>query len=1273
MKCSASPIAWFRYFLPGLLKAVAAVLFCVVGAIAQEPDKLKPFTPAFRDTTPKVLVLHSYHHGFTWSDNVSAGIRSAFEPFKDSVELRFEFMDTRRYSSPGYFEQLHAYLYAKYKTVRPDLIITSDDNALAYIIDRGQGLFKDIPVVFCSVSGYQPWMRQGRQITGLLESIDIASTLEKALELHPATQNVVVITDMTRTGRALRVKAEAVFKAYRDRVRFRYLDNLTVEELIRSVETLSTDTLIFLFNFNRDQSGRVLSHEQYLNILAEHSKVPIYSVWKYYLGHGIVGGKLTSGEAEGALAGIMALRILQGERATDIPLEKSPIRFMFDFVQLKRFDINVSAIPTDSLVINKPESVYQRYRHQIWGIILLIGVLIAAVIILLFNINQRRQVEKALRDSEKKFARAFMAVPDPILITRVEDGKIIDANEAFFTTTGRQRSEVIGKNAEEIGGWADPRDRQDFVQLLQETGEVNNMEANFRFGDGRTHPFLISARPIEVNGEDCIISVTRDIFDRKVAEQALQESEKRLRMVLDRAAVMIWAIDKNGIITFSEGSGLSALGLKAGEAVGRSLFDMYAKNEQAIADAQRALAGESFSTTVENAGLIFESTYVPIFDPDGQVEGAIGVALDVTERKKSQRALDESEQKFRNIVESSPMGMHLYKLEEDDRLIFMGANPAADTILGIDNKQFIGKTIEAAFPPLMHTEVPDQYRRICLLGDNWHTEQIDYEDNQIKGAYEVYAFQTTPGMMAAIFLDVTERKKAEDALREGEERFREMADHIREVFWLFDWVAQKVVYVSPAYENIWGRSVAALYERYEEWAESVHPDDREFAQTSFQQVLENGGGEPREYRIVRPDGSIRWISDRGFPIRDAAGNIVRITGIAEDITEKKLSIEERRGLQNQLIQAQKMEAVGTLAGGIAHDFNNLLMGIQGRTSLMLAEMDASNAHYDHLKGIETYVKSAVDLTRQLLGFARGGKYEVVPTSLNELIKGQNRMFGRTRKEISLHGKYAKDLWTVEVDQGQITQVLLNLYVNAWQAMPSGGEIFVQTRNVELGANDTQPFEMKPGRYVKISITDTGIGMDEPTRQRIFEPFFTTKNMGRGTGLGLASVYGIIKNHSGFITVSSEKGKGSTFNIFLPATAKAATGKISTLKSVMPGEGTVLLVDDEPMILEVGRQMIQRLGYNVIVAKSGESAIDMYRQKSGQIDLVILDMIMPKMDGGQTFDRLKELDPHVRVLLSSGYSINGKASEIIQRGCEGFIQKPFDLNDLSQKIKDVIGS
>jgi CheY-like chemotaxis protein len=335
-------------------------------------------------------------------------------------------------------------------------------------------------------------------------------------------------------------------------------------------------------------------------------------------------------------------------------------------------------------------------------------------------------------------------------------------------------------------------------------------------------------------------------------------------------------------------------------------------------------------------------------------------------------------------------------------------------------------------------------------------------------------------------------------------------------------------------------------------------------------------------------------------------------------------------------------------------------------------LDTDDPIYNKLKPAETYVQKCAELTKQLLGVARGGKYEVESADLNELIKKSSQMFGRTKKEITIYSNYKEGIWIVEIDQSQIEQVLLNLYVNAGHAMPNGGNLYIRTENVTINKKYIEPYGLKPGDYVKTSVTDTGIGMDKATQKRVFDPFFTTKEMGRGTGLGLASAYGIIKNHNGFFEVSSEIDKGTAFNFYLPISEKQVVEKDEKLYVVIKGTGGVLLVDDEEMILNGAREMLEVLGYSVDVAKSGKEAIEIYQTNIDKIDLVILDMIMPGMGGSEIYDTLKQINPYVKVLLSSGYSISESATEILKHGCEGFIQKPYDLTKLSQKLNETLG-
>ncbi|MCX5806416.1 MAG: response regulator [Proteobacteria bacterium] len=504
---------------------------------------------------------------------------------------------------------------------------------------------------------------------------------------------------------------------------------------------------------------------------------------------------------------------------------------------------------------------------------------------------------------------------------------------------------------------------------------------------------------------------------------------------------------------------------------------------------------------------------------------------------------------------------------------------------------------------------------------------------------------------------------SDERLRQTEESYRNFFENAVAGFAQID-PKGKCINVNKALAGIYGfESPEEMIKSFNIFGQDTYVNQED--QKSFIKILETQGVlKGYEIQKYRKDRSKIWLSMNMRSVRDDYGKTLYFECIEEDITEHKR-------LESQIIQSQKMEAVGTLAGGIAHDFNNLLMGIQGYTSLMLYSMEQNHIHYDKLKSIEDLVRSGADLTRQLLGFARSGKYEVKPVDLNEIIHKTCMMFRRTKKEITVHNKQARDIYTVEVDRGQMEQVMFNLFINAWQAMPAGGDLYIETKNISLDESYI-PYTVKPGEYVKISVTDTGPGMDEKTKERIFEPFFTTKEMGRGSGLGLASVYGIIKNHNGFINVYSEKGHGTTFSIYLPALVKE-TRRRKTPAQTIKGSETILIVDDEDTVISVCRELLETLDYKVITAYSGKDAVEIYRSKKDEIDLVILDMIMPDMGGGETFEIMKIINPDIKVILSSGYSLNSQAAGIMNQGCKTFIQKPFSIGELSKKVREVLDS
>jgi CheY-like chemotaxis protein len=364
-----------------------------------------------------------------------------------------------------------------------------------------------------------------------------------------------------------------------------------------------------------------------------------------------------------------------------------------------------------------------------------------------------------------------------------------------------------------------------------------------------------------------------------------------------------------------------------------------------------------------------------------------------------------------------------------------------------------------------------------------------------------------------------------------------------------------------------------------------------------------------------------------------------------------------------------MEAIGTLAGGVAHDFNNILAGILGGLSLLELDLGDRMQRQADIREMKSLVERGADLAKQLLGFGHRGKYDARPLDLAQVTRQTGTMFSRTRRDVTLQYDFAQDLKAVLMDHTQLEQILLNLFVNAGQAMPRGGRILLRAENVLLSKEQTEIQGAKPGPFVKLVVADTGAGMDAATQERIFEPFFTTKPAGQGSGLGLASVYGIVKNHGGMITVESAPGNGATFTIFLPSTDQPVEARRGSVPAPAPaGQGVILVVDDEEQLLRMGARMLEALGYEAMTACCGEEALEVVRKHKGRLTLVILDMTMPGMSGAATFDALRQIAPDLKVLLASGFSVEGQAQALLSRGANGFLQKPFDVSALAAKLK-----
>jgi two-component system cell cycle sensor histidine kinase/response regulator CckA len=646
---------------------------------------------------------------------------------------------------------------------------------------------------------------------------------------------------------------------------------------------------------------------------------------------------------------------------------------------------------------------------------------------------------------------------------------------------------------------------------------------------------------------------------------------------------------------------------------------------------------------------------------------------EAAKRKEVEEALQQSEERYPSGVEGAIQAILII---QDSIIQF--ANRAAARIFGYSNREeLIGLNI---IGPLVAPQERAELRRRgsrVLSGKSvpihhWQGIRKDGTQIWIQSTLSLTSWKKKPAILSSL-TDITERKLAAEQMLEKERNLLStVIDNVPDYIYMKDTESRYLVsnnaFVrflgAKTPDEVIGKTPFELYP--EEMATRYYADDQEVIRSG--RPLVN-----REERSVdQGRGKLVWNLTTKVPLRDGQRKVVGLVGVARDITEKKQAEEEKERLQTQLQQAQKMEAIGTLAGGIAHNFNNLLMGIIGNTSMMLLDTDSSHPNRERLENIEKSVQNASKLTSQLLRYARQGGYEIRPIGLNQLVKETSDTFAMTKKEIRVHQELSKDLFRINGEQGQIEQILLNLYVNAADAMRGGGDLFLKTMNATPKHMKGKPYKVKPGNHVLLTVRDTGIGMDKRTQERIFDPFFTTKGMGRGMGLGLASVYGIIKAHGGYIDVESKKGHGTTFRIYLPASSEKEVIKEKELpEKILKGKETILLVDDEDIVLDVGEQMLKTLGYKLSLAKSGREAIELYNKNRDTIDMVLLDMIMPDMGGGEAYDRMKEINPDIKVLLSSGYSIDGQATEILKRGCDGFIQKPFHMQELSQRVRKIL--
>ena len=638
---------------------------------------------------------------------------------------------------------------------------------------------------------------------------------------------------------------------------------------------------------------------------------------------------------------------------------------------------------------------------------------------------------------------------------------------------------------------------------------------------------------------------------------------------------------------------------------------------------------------------------------------------EIKERERIENQLRESENKFRNIVDASPMGIHMYELADDGRLIFTGANPAADRILNIDNSQFIGKTIEEAFPQLTKTAVPDMYRRVCSEGTPWHSEEVAYDDGEISGWFEVHAFQTGPGTMVTQFRDISIRKSAEQMLKTEKEKFRILTE-LSPLGVSFIGSDGGFKYVNPRFFDLFGYSLEEI-PSCRDWLRKIFPQAgvRRQVMAAWIQDLKAarvGAGRSHTYKVTCRDGSEKTVHFR--PVMMEGGDQFVIF---EDVSERKR-------LEAHLQQSQKMEAIGTLAGGIAHDFNNILAAILGYGELLAFDMPKDTPAWQNLQAVLKSCHRAKDLVGQILAFSRQNELNSMPVRIGSIVKEALKML---RASLPATIEIRRNIETpdgiVNANATQIHQVLVNLCTNASHAMrEKGGVLGVSLSRFHAENAENLPHhDLQPGAYLKLSVSDTGCGMRAEQMQRIFDPYFTTKEAGEGTGLGLAVVQGIVRSHSGAVKVASSPGKGSVFDVYLPEMKKEHISSQEAVQPYLTGHETILVVDDEPALVAMSKQMLELLGYKTVTRTSSVEAYNLFRHNPARFDLVMTDMTMPYMTGEKLAGNILAIRPDIPIILCTGYSEQITEKRARELGIQAFVMKPLVMRDLAATIREVL--
>ena len=898
------------------------------------------------------------------------------------------------------------------------------------------------------------------------------------------------------------------------------------------------------------------------------------------------------------------------------------------------------------------------------------------------NTRLRRALAMVASPQDPDLGRTLLDTIAHLVVVLDREGRMVRFNRACETLTGWSENEVLRRPLWDF--LIAPEDLAETQAVFADlaAGHFPNRHENdwlTRNGERRRIAWSNSALVDEQGVVSYVIATGLDITDEhrlRRVEDALRESELRFRAVFDNTFQFVGLFDSAGTLIDINQTALALVGTQAEQVLGRPAWETPWWNHS-IDEMTRLREAISCAAT----GLFVRYTFVlptdddsrcfidfslrPLRDPAGSVRFLIAEGRDITDLRRLDETLRESERRYRLLFENLTAGFALHEILCDPagRPIdyrFLEVNPAYERLTGLSAKTLIGHTVREAIPRI-ETHWISTFGQVALTG-----EPVELEDHVAGRWFEVRAFCPSRGHFAVVLNEITARRRAEQALHAREEdlaiTLRSIGDAV-----IATNAAGQLTRLNHAAERLTGWTAdQALGRPLTEVFRIINAHTRQTIEDPVVKVLRSGSAVELAINtvLVARDGRERQIADSAAPIRDDAGLIRGVVLVFRDVTEQS-------HLEEQLRQSQKMETIGRLAGGVAHDFNNLLTGILGYSELLSMRLRGDEHSRSQIDVIREAAERGADLARQLLVFSRKGNRTSVVSDLHRLLKNIVGILQRTcDKRITVTPRLEAVATQVTGDPALLQSAFLNLAVNARDAMPEGGTLTLTSANVvidrPLQLNHAQV--LTPGHYLRVAVIDTGSGMAPDVLEHLYEPFFTTKSLGVGNGLGLAAVYGTISEHRGGITVASAVGSGTSFTIYLPLTEQVPP---SLARTVVPvnGQGRILLVDDEPLLRRLGAEQLTSLGYEVVLAADGQEALEIFSKDPTRITAVVLDVIMPRRNGPDTFRAMRARDPQVKVLMISGYGADIDA--LLQEGVLGFIQKPFNAAELSQALAAAI--